>query len=135
MWNGWHKDCGSNNRYVSYMRSSRILMPILKRAERREDLMQTLVRDIAQALVDDTENVSVEVIRGNNTMVLELHVAKGDVGKIIGKQGRTADAIRTILSAISGKEKQRAILSIIEDPEKTFQRKLPKHQPPRKLVA
>jgi predicted RNA-binding protein YlqC (UPF0109 family) len=110
-------------------------MPILKKAERREEPMQTLVRDIAQALVDDTENVSVEVIRGNNTMVLELHVAKADVGKIIGKQGRTADAIRTLLSAISGKEKQRAVLSIIENPEKTLPRKLSKHQPPRKMVA
>lgn len=76
--------------------------------------MKDLVTYIAQALVDYPEQVSVNEIVGNQTSVLELNVAKEDLGKIIGKQGRTARAIRTILSAASTKIKKRTVLEIIE---------------------
>jgi uncharacterized protein len=76
--------------------------------------MKDLVKYIAQALVDFPDQVSVTEIVGNQTSVLELKVAKEDLGKIIGKQGRTARAIRTILSAASAKIKKRTVLEIIE---------------------
>ena len=69
---------------------------------------------IAQALVDNPEQVSVAEVEGNQTSVLELKVAKEDLGKVIGKQGRTARAMRTILSAASAKIKKRSVLEIIE---------------------
>jgi predicted RNA-binding protein YlqC (UPF0109 family) len=76
--------------------------------------MKDLVKYIAQALVDFPEQVSVNEVVGNQTSVLELKVAKEDLGKIIGKQGRTARAMRTILSAASAKIKKRTVLEIIE---------------------
>jgi predicted RNA-binding protein YlqC (UPF0109 family) len=76
--------------------------------------MKELVQYIAQSLVDYPEQVEVAEIEGNQTSVLELKVAKEDLGKIIGKQGRTARAIRTLLSAVSAKEKKRTVLEIIE---------------------
>ncbi len=76
--------------------------------------MKDLVKYIAQALVDYPEQVSVNEVVGNQTSVLELKVAKEDLGKIIGKQGRTARAVRTILSAASAKIKKRTVLEIIE---------------------
>lgn len=76
--------------------------------------MKDLVKYIAEALVDYPEQVSVNEVVGNQTSVLELSVAKEDLGKIIGKQGRTARAIRTILSAASAKIKKRTVLEIIE---------------------
>lgn len=76
--------------------------------------MKDLVKLIAQALVDYPEQVSVLEVEGNQTSVLELKVAKEDLGKVIGKQGRTARAIRTLLSAASAKIKKRTVLEIIE---------------------
>jgi predicted RNA-binding protein YlqC (UPF0109 family) len=76
--------------------------------------MKDLIGYIAKALVDQPEKVSVNEIEGGNTNVLELSVAKSDMGKIIGKQGRNAQAIRTILSAASGKMRKRYILEIVE---------------------
>lgn len=76
--------------------------------------MKDLISYIAQALVDRPEEVSVSEIEGNQTSVLELKVAKEDLGKVIGKQGRTARAMRTILSAASAKLKKRTVLEIIE---------------------
>ena len=76
--------------------------------------MKDLIKYIAQALVDDPEQVSVAEVEGNQTSVLELKVAKEDIGKVIGKQGRTARAMRTILSAASAKLKKRTELEIIE---------------------
>ena len=76
--------------------------------------MKDLIIYIAKSLVDQPEKVSVAEIEGGNTNVLELSVAKSDMGKIIGKQGRTAMAIRTILTAASGKTRKRYILEIIE---------------------
>ncbi len=76
--------------------------------------MKELITCIAQSLVDNPDVVSVDEIEGNQTSVLELKVAKEDLGKVIGKQGRTARAMRTILSAASAKVKKRTVLEIIE---------------------
>ncbi len=76
--------------------------------------MKDLITYIAQALVDHPEQVSVTEIVGDQTSVLELQVAKEDIGKVIGKQGRTARAMRTILSAASAKIKKRTVLEIVE---------------------
>jgi len=76
--------------------------------------MKDLINYLAQALVDHPEQVSVTAIEGNQTTVLELKVAKEDIGKVIGKQGRTARAMRTILSAASAKIKKRTVLEIVE---------------------
>ena len=76
--------------------------------------MKDLVKYLAQALVDSPDEVSVSEIEGEQTSVIELRVAKDDLGKIIGKHGRTAQSIRTILSAASAKKRKRAVLEIIE---------------------
>jgi predicted RNA-binding protein YlqC (UPF0109 family) len=76
--------------------------------------LKELIKYIAQALVDFPEEVDVTEIEGSTTSVIELKVAKEDLGKVIGKQGRTARAMRTILSAASTKIKKRAVLEIIE---------------------
>lgn len=76
--------------------------------------MKELVTYIARSLVDKPEEVTVAEVEGNQTTVLELTVAKEDLGKVIGKQGRTAQAMRTILSAVSSKVKKRTVLEIIE---------------------
>ena len=76
--------------------------------------MKELIMNIAQALVDHPEQVTVNEIEGNQTSVLVLKVAKDDLGKVIGKQGRTARAMRTLLSAASAKVKKRTVLEIIE---------------------
>jgi predicted RNA-binding protein YlqC (UPF0109 family) len=76
--------------------------------------MKELISYIAQALVDHPEEVKVTEVEGDQTSVLELMVAKEDLGKVIGKQGRTARAMRTILSAASAKLKKRTVLEIIE---------------------
>jgi predicted RNA-binding protein YlqC (UPF0109 family) len=76
--------------------------------------MKDLIKYIAQALVDYPEQVEVSEVQGEQTSVIELKVAKEDLGKIIGKQGRTARSIRTILSAASAKIKKRSVLEIIE---------------------
>lgn len=76
--------------------------------------MKELIEYIAKALVDNPGEVEVTEIEGEQTSVLELKVAKEDLGKVIGKQGRTARAMRTILSAASTKIKKRTVLEIIE---------------------
>ena len=76
--------------------------------------MKELINYIARSLVDNPDQVEVTEIEGNQTSVLELKVAKEDLGKVIGKQGRTARAMRTILSAASAKIKKRTVLEIIE---------------------
>jgi hypothetical protein len=73
-----------------------------------------LIKYISQALVDNPEKVEVTEVLGEQTSVIELRVAKEDLGKVIGKQGRTAKAIRTILSAASAKIHKRSVLEIIE---------------------
>ncbi len=76
--------------------------------------MKELIQHIAQALVDSPDQVIVQEIVTQQTLVLELQVAKEDIGKVIGKKGKTAQAMRTILSCASAKEKKRAILEIVE---------------------
>ena len=73
-----------------------------------------LVEYIARSLVDQPEEVEVAMIEGEKSTILELKVAAADIGKVIGKQGRTARAMRTILSAASAKIKKRTVLEIIE---------------------
>jgi predicted RNA-binding protein YlqC (UPF0109 family) len=90
-------------------------MPIRIVSEKEGDgAMKDLIVQIAKALVDNPEQVAVNVLEGSQATVLELAVAKEDLGKIIGKQGRTARAIRTILSAASAKQRKRAVLEIVE---------------------
>jgi len=79
-----------------------------------EVTMKELFEMIARALVDKPEDVEVTEIEGEQTTVIELKVAKEDLGKVIGKQGRTARAMRTILGAASTKIRKRSVLEIIE---------------------
>jgi len=76
--------------------------------------MKELIEYIAKLLVDNPEEVSVNELEGEQTSVIELKVAKEDLGKVIGKQGRTARAMRTILGAASMKLKKRSVLEILE---------------------
>ena len=76
--------------------------------------MKELIEYLAKALVDHPEQVRENEIVGEKTSVIELSVAKDDLGKVIGKQGRTAKAIRTILTAASTKLRKRTVLEIIE---------------------
>jgi predicted RNA-binding protein YlqC (UPF0109 family) len=83
-------------------------------ANRGDDAMKDLIILLAKALVDNPDQVQVTEVEGNQTTVLELKVAKEDLGKVIGKEGRNARAMRTILSAASAKLKKRTVLEIIE---------------------
>ena len=76
--------------------------------------MKDLISYIVKALVDQPDQVTVTEIEGGQTVVLELSVAKSDMGKVIGKKGRNAQAIRTILSAASGKVRKKYVLEIVE---------------------
>jgi hypothetical protein len=76
--------------------------------------MKELIEYIAKVLVDNPEEVSVTELEGKQTSVIELRVAKEDLGKVIGKQGRTARAMRTILGAASTKMRKRSVLEILE---------------------
>jgi len=76
--------------------------------------MKELIEYIAKVLVDNPEEVKVTELEGKQTSVIELRVAKEDLGKVIGKQGRTARAMRTILGAASTKIKKRSVLEILE---------------------
>lgn len=76
--------------------------------------MKELIDTIARALVDSPDDVKVSEVVGERTSVIELAVAKDDLGKVIGKQGRTAQALRTILTAASTKINKRCVLEIVE---------------------
>lgn len=76
--------------------------------------MKQLVEFIAKALVDEPDQVRVTEVEGERVTVIELRVAPGDLGKVIGKQGRTARSIRTLLSAAATKLRKRAVLEILE---------------------
>lgn len=76
--------------------------------------MKDLISDMVKALVDQPDQVAVTEIDGEHTVILELRVAKSDMGMVIGKKGRNAVAIRTILSAAAGKAKKRYVLEIVE---------------------
>ncbi|MCM2348457.1 KH domain-containing protein [Peredibacter sp. HCB2-198] len=76
--------------------------------------LKTLIEFVSKALVDMPDRVEVNEIEGEQTTVIELKVDKSDLGKVIGKQGRTARALRTILNAASTKLRKRSVLEIIE---------------------
>jgi hypothetical protein len=76
--------------------------------------VKDLVAVISRHLVDNPDSVSVGEVSSGQTMVLELRVAKADVGKVIGREGRTAHALRTIVHAVTAKHKKRAVLEILE---------------------
>ncbi len=74
--------------------------------------MEELITKIVSSLVDHPENISIEAIPGDHTVIYKLAVHAEDTGKVIGKQGRTADAIRTILKALGGKQNKKVVLEI-----------------------
>jgi len=76
--------------------------------------MNELIGTIARQLVDNPDDVNVSTVEGNQITVYELRVAKEDLGKVIGRYGRNAGALRTILNAVSSKIRKRAILEIVE---------------------
>lgn len=77
--------------------------------------MKELVEYIAKALVDEVDRIEISEIAGNQTNIIELKVAKEDIGKVIGRKGRTADAIRTIVNCAAAKLSKRYILQIIDE--------------------
>ena len=79
-----------------------------------DETLKQLVEIMAKALVDKPEAVEVHEIEGEQTTVIELKVAKEDLGKVIGKEGRTARSLRTILGAVSTKLRRRTVLEILE---------------------
>jgi predicted RNA-binding protein YlqC (UPF0109 family) len=83
-------------------------------AEEHSMELADLVTQMAKALVDSPEQVTVHELKGQNTSVIELRVAKEDIGKVIGKKGRNADALRTILGAAAMKERKNYVLEIID---------------------
>lgn len=76
--------------------------------------MKELIEFVARSLVDNPDAVTVTEVPGEKTTVFELRVGKGDLGKVIGKQGRTARSIRTLLNAAASREGRRAVLEILE---------------------
>ncbi len=76
--------------------------------------MKALMEALVEALVDYPDEIRINEVSGGQTTILELSVAKSDLGKVIGKQGRNAEALRTILSCASAKSNRRAVLEIVE---------------------
>lgn len=76
--------------------------------------MKELVTYIAKGLVDNPDEVSVKEVEGEHTAVIELKVARNDMGKLIGRQGKTAKALRTLLIAAAVKQKKKAVLEILD---------------------
>ncbi len=89
-------------------------MPVATEDDSAKNMID-LIAEMARAMVDTPDSVSVEALKDGDGTVLRLRVAPGDVGKVIGKQGRTARSIRTILSAASMKVKHRYSLDIVEE--------------------
>ncbi len=83
-------------------------------AQTEGQIMRDLVQYISEALVDKPDEVKVHVVEGENSIILELKVAADDVGKVIGKGGQTAKAMRKILSAAATKLKKKSLLQIVE---------------------
>jgi predicted RNA-binding protein YlqC (UPF0109 family) len=88
--------------------------PSVAKSAHRASELGTMIEQMARMLVDIPDQVEIHEIVGENTTVIELKVAKEDLGKIIGKQGRTARALRTILNGASTKLRKRTVLEIIE---------------------
>ena len=76
--------------------------------------MKELIEFVVKALVDDPSAVDIKEVAGDKTTIYELRAAKSDIGKVIGKRGRTASAIRTLMNAVSARQGKRAVLEIIE---------------------
>jgi hypothetical protein len=76
--------------------------------------MKELIEQIAKAIVENPEQVQVKGIEGENAIVIELRVAKDDIGKVIGKKGKTISAMRTILNATRAQKRKRQVLEVIE---------------------
>jgi predicted RNA-binding protein YlqC (UPF0109 family) len=76
--------------------------------------MKELIEQIAKAIVEKPEEVQVRGIEGENAIVIELRVAKDDIGKVIGKKGKTISAMRTILNATRAQKRKRQVLEVIE---------------------
>ena len=76
--------------------------------------MKELIEQIVKAIVEKPEDVQVKAIEGEHAVVIELRVAKGDIGKVIGKQGKTITAMRTILNATRAQKQKRQVLEVIE---------------------
>jgi hypothetical protein len=76
--------------------------------------MKELIEFIVKALVDDPSAIDIQEVAGDKITIYELRASKSDIGKIIGKKGRTASAIRTIINAVSARQGKRAVLEIIE---------------------
>lgn len=77
--------------------------------------MKEFIETIAKRLVDNPDGVEVNFIQGKSTAIIELRVDPSDVGKVIGKSGRTANALRTLLSAVASRHNQKVVLEIIEE--------------------
>src|ERR1700756_4534279 len=93
--------------------------------------MKELVQFLAQQLVNNPTAVEVKETQGDTASVLELRVAKEDLGRVIGKQGRTAKSIRTILNAVASRTNRKAALEIIEEKQQTVAVERPKWLKPR----
>jgi len=78
------------------------------------DQLTELIDYIARALVDEPDEVQVDAVEGDRALIVELSVAQNDLGKVIGKDGRTARAMRTLLAATSARQRRRAVLDILE---------------------
>jgi predicted RNA-binding protein YlqC (UPF0109 family) len=85
-----------------------------KRQTERNTEMKEFIENIVRSLVDNPDQVTVKEVVGSRTTVYELRVAQGDLGKVIGKNGQTAKAIRTLLAASSARQGKRAVLEILE---------------------
>ncbi|HMX62755.1 MAG TPA: KH domain-containing protein [Candidatus Sumerlaeota bacterium] len=83
-------------------------------SEQEEHGLKELVQYIAEALVDDPKNVTITSVESETSVILELRVSQEDVGKVIGKGGQTAKALRKILSAAATKHKKKSLLQIVE---------------------
>ena len=92
----------------------RLILALYRGRKGGDGTMKDLISDIVRALVDQPDQVSVNEVEGGHTVVLELRVAQSDMGKVIGKQGRNAQALRTILSAAAGKLRKKYVLEIVE---------------------
>jgi predicted RNA-binding protein YlqC (UPF0109 family) len=98
------------------MRASRQTAQAVKSWNRSGDSLQDLLLYMVQQLVDVPALVAVSATQGQHTLILKVTVVPSDRGKVIGKKGRIADALRTILSAAAGKQGKRALIEIIEEP-------------------
>lgn len=107
--------CLLENSDLPLRREEKTRKPHIEGSLPKGAIVKELLKEIVQALVDRPDQVQVNEIKGSSMVVLELRVAKEDVGKVIGKQGRTAQSIRLLLSAIGTKLKKRAVLEILDD--------------------